>query len=387
MKPRTTMRITAVAAMLLMVGSALAAETSRAARGPEAPMPPGLPSEADIMAVPPELHAQFQANVLDKSASSATRIKLLLDYTFDKRGLGLTYDPTLTRTVAETFRDRKANCLSFTLLFVALAREAGISAHVQEVGQVLTWYQEGDTIYDAGHVNVGLQIGGEYRSVDLDRNILFVRKGPKAISDDRAIAHFYNNRGSELMADGHSADARRYLQGALALAPTYPSAWNNLGVLDMREGDTAAAEHDFLAALDIERTHAPTLSNIVQLYRRSGDAGKAQFYLARLERARLSDPFHQYTVANEAEKRGDYPAAVAAYRRAIRLYSDPHQFHFGLARTYFLMGETGRARRELSRALALDNNDDRSRARYQAKLDSLRRYQQQNAGAPRTLRR
>lgn len=340
----------------------------------------GLPDPVRIMAVPPELQAQLEARVLHAAGSKPQRLQRLVDFVFDPDGLGLEYDLTATRTVEETFRTRKGNCLSFTLLFVALARAAGLNASVQEVGQVLTWYEDEGFAYDAGHVNVLLRLGDQERTVDLDRNVLVARNGPKRISDRRALAHFYNNRGSELMAAGDPDAAAAALDTALALAPDFAPAWNNLGVLHARNGHSDRAERAYLAALDLDRAQAPAMSNLVRLYERSGDARRAKQYLRRLERVRRADPFHQFMLAVRAEQRGDYRGAVNRYRKAIRLYREAHQFRFGLARAYFLMGDFRRAQRELVLARAL-GEDDFTRSRYQAKLDSLRRLSRAGAGS------
>jgi len=342
-------------------------------------VPISVPGPQQIIVIPPELRAQLQQNVIDKSYSRERRMKLLVDYIFSKQGLGLEYDSSVTRTVEQTFRDRKGNCMSFTLLFVTLAREAGVSAYVQEVGQALSWYQEENTLYNAGHVNVGIQLGMDQGTIDLDRNILLARGGPKRISDKRALAHFYNNRGSELMQQGYIVAAKAHFDAALAQDPGFAPAWNNLGVLRIRNHQPGLAERDYLAALQRDQSYAPALSNMVNLYRYTGDEAKAEIYMRRLQRAQLGDPFYQFLQADQAEKRGDYAAAATHYRRAIRLYDKVHQFHFGLARVYFLSGDMQRAQRELSRALALSSEDAVMRNRYQAKMDSLRRWSKTSA--------
>ena len=106
--------------------------------------------------------------------------------------------------------------------------------------------------------------------------------------------------------------------------------------------------------------------------RRAGQLGE------RLQRVRERDPFYQFMQGVEAERRGDYARAAEDYRRAIRLYGDAHQFHFGLARAYFLQGENRRAMREMARARELGKSDQ-VRAVYQAKLDSLHRLNARQA--------
>ncbi len=116
---------------------------------------------------------------------------------FDQHGLDLQYDANATYTVSDIWQHRRANCLAFTLLFVTLAREAGIQARVQEVGQVVSWYQDQDAgvVYSVGHVNAGVDVGGRFGTVDLDRNVLYDRRGPVPVSVRAGIGAFLQQPG------------------------------------------------------------------------------------------------------------------------------------------------------------------------------------------------
>lgn len=333
--------------------------------------PAAPPAPEQVMAIPPELKQQLYERVINPSNAPEQRLQRLVDLVFKPDGLGLQYDTTATLTVAETWEQHRANCLSFTLLFVALAREAGLEAHIQEVGQVVTWYQEQGVIYNAGHVNVGLRVDGRRGTLDLDQNVLYDRRGPQVISDQRALAHYYNNRGAELMAT-HDEQATDYLHTAVRMDATFAPAWNNLGVLETRHGDIAKATAAFDNALRADPVLPSALSNATALYRRLGDTKRAAQLGDRLQRVHGHDPFYQFMQGVEAERHGDYALAALDYRHAIRLYGNAHQFHFGLARAYFLMGENRRAMREMERARELSGSDQ-VRTVYQAKLDSLYR--------------
>ncbi|MEZ0469761.1 tetratricopeptide repeat protein [Luteimonas salinilitoris] len=330
-----------------------------------------LPDRTQVMRVPPELRAQLHEHVVSRSRSEEHRLRLLAEFVFAEEGLALEYENGNTRTVEQAWRSGKVNCLSFSLLFTALAREAGLEAYVQEIDKVLAWYQEEGIVYNSSHVNVGVRTGSQRSTVDVSGGAIIARHRPVAISEDRALAHFYGNRGAELMAAGALEPARIHMVAAITLDPDYATNWSNFGVLHLRGGDIAAAERAYIRALELDPMHAAALFNIVGLYRRNGDAKRTAEFQARLEKAQLADPFHQFLLANEYESRGDYARAVDHYRRAIRLHDKEHRFHFGLARTYLLMGEKRRASRSLSRARAL--SDDEDRARYQAKLDRLSR--------------
>src|SRR5690606_983448 len=128
----------------LALAAALAA--SPAAEPPAEPVaalppPPTLPTVQavqhipgidEVLEIPPDLRAMLQERVIARGGSREDRIELLAAMVLEAGGLALEYDNDRTRTVAETWRDRRANCLSFTLVFVALARAAGLEARVQE---------------------------------------------------------------------------------------------------------------------------------------------------------------------------------------------------------------------------------------------------------------
>lgn len=341
----------------------------------------GTPPSADqILAIPPALRTLLQQRVIAATNSREQRLEKLVHLIFDPDGMHLEYDPYATHTLTETWETGRANCLSFTLLFVTLARAAGIDARVQEVAQVMTWYQDEGVIYSVGHVNAGVELNDRTAVVDLDRNVLYDRYGPRPITEQRALAHFYNNRGAQAMAAGDLPMARSYLKTALALSPEFTSGWNNLGVLDTREGRMPQARQDFETALRLQPRHAASLTNASRLYQRLGEPQLASQLAKRLQQVERKDPFAQFRMGNQAEERKDYAKAIHYYRQAIGLYGTAHQFHFGLARAYFLAGDNTRASQEMQRARDLAGEDASVlRAAYQAKLDSLKRWQKRTA--------
>lgn len=359
-------------ALVLLVASsvALAAPTPT-------PVPAPVPSPEQVMAIPPEVRVLLRDRVLKVANSPEQRLQRLVELVFRPEGLGLEYDTEATLTVAETWQQHRANCLSFTLLFVALAREIGLDAHMQEVGQVVSWYQDQGLIFNAGHVNVGMRVDGRPATLDLDSNVLYDRRGPQPISDRRALAHFYNNRGAEQLAAHDYSGARAYLDAALRMDPRFVPAWSNLGVLDSREDDLNAAARDLETALSIDSSHAPALHNATKLYQRMGDTNRVAQMETRLEQVRMRDPFYQFMQGSTAERNGDYSLAAHYYREAVRLYSKAHQFHFGLARAYFLAGNNRLAEREMARAR--DLGGDQLRAVYQSKLEGIRRLEARHA--------
>ncbi len=336
-----------------------------------APVPPP-PAMEEVLAIPLPLREALQAQVARAGGySEQQRLTALVRFLFDPAGLGMTYEHDADYTVAEAYQTRKANCLTFTLLTIALARELGIQAHGQEIPRVLTWYREGDTLYFSNHVNAGVLAGGSRFSVDVASDSILSGEPPRRIDDNRLLAIFHSNRAASLLARGLYRDAHAYMDAALAADDRYPAAWNNAGVLALREGRQDEAERHFLRTIELSRAHEGALMNLAALYAARGEHGKERQFRNRIDGIQRRNPFHHFLLATEHEKQGDYAAAARRYKRAIALYDGEHQFHHGLARAYLHLGEYRKAGAALRRAQALAGQG--AAERYQAKLDLLRR--------------
>ncbi|MGF6419021.1 tetratricopeptide (TPR) repeat protein [Stenotrophomonas sp. AN71] len=374
---RPAARSLLIALATLSAPSALALDVAGPAPTASTAATVALPSPQQVFAIPPAMRDMLRTQVINRGYSREQHLQALVEMIFDRHGMDLQYDADATLTVSEIWQQRRANCLAFTLMFVALAREAGIQARVQEVGQVVSWYQDQDQglVYTVGHVNAGVGFGGRFATVDLDRNVLYDRRGPQPISQARALAHFYNNRGAERMASGDLAGARTFFSAALVQDSSFAATWNNLGVLENRSGDTGAARRALETALRLDGRQDAALNNASTLYRTLGMTAQAQSLEQRLRSVQREDPFTQYMLGAQAERAGQLDDAIRYYRQAVRLYDTAHQFHFGLARVYFLAGQLTRADRELLRAQELGGASQQ--ARYQSKLDSLARWRAQ----------
>jgi tetratricopeptide (TPR) repeat protein len=331
------------------------------------PPPPG-----QLLAMPPELHDMLQRQVIEptKSQSRSARLDRLVHFVFDADGLGMQYDYDANYTVADAFRTRRANCLTFTLLTVALARDAGFTAYGQELDHVLTWEMDDDIVVQNTHANAGVIVGGTRYTLDVAADEVLTTSPPQRVDDARLLSLFYDNRAMELLIRGQTAAAGTWLRAALQADDGYASAWNNAGVLAQRNGDARAAESDLLRALQLEPRHTGALFNLIGLYRRTGDVARADAWQRRASKTLRHDPFQQFALGLQSEHKGDYPTAAKYYRRAVLLDRNQHLFHFSLARAYLHMGQTLRADWEMQQAHDLSNGTNRDR--YQAKLDRLK---------------
>lgn len=366
------------AALALASSAPVLAPAGAPPAAPEVQAPAAAPAAAppaieEVMALPSELVQRVADQVVAPSRSDPQRLQRLVDVMFGADGLGMQYQDDATSTVEHAYLTRKANCLTFTLLFIALAREAGLDAYAQEIDETLAWHQQDSTIYRTNHVNAGIRVATRRYTVDVGSDSLIARHPPKRVSDQRLLSHFYNNRAADLMEERALGDAARYMHIALQLDPGYANSWSNQGVLLLRQGELTKARLAYRRALAIEPSHPAALFNMLALAQLTGAASDEAEYRGRLERVQARDPFHHFLLATDHEHHGRHALAVTHYRRAIHLHGREHRFHFGLARAYLQLGELQLAERSLRRAQALGGES--WRGVYQQKLDGLARIE------------
>lgn len=332
---------------------------------------PAVPPAADVLALPSELRERFHREVLAKSLPPKERLDAIVRFLIEPSGIYLTYRPDATYTVAEAYAKRDANCLTFTLMAVALTREAGLEAYGQAIENTLVWEREGGVVYRTNHVNAGVSFQRKRFGIDVSQDSVMMRRLPDPISDERLLALYYNNRAVELDTAGDPATADAYMAHSLELDPEYATSWSNAGVLRLRRGDVDGAERHYRKALALDSAHAATLFNMVALHERRGDEIQLAHFRARLDRVQAQDPFHHFQNAVDLEQARDFAGALRHYRRAIALHDGEHRFFHGLSRVQAALGDAAQSRKSLARAHALSGGD--ARMRYLGKLQKLQK--------------
>lgn len=314
------------------------------------------------------LHQQ----VIDRRRSPKQRLERLIEFVFDKKGLGVEYQPNATRTVGEVYRDRKANCLSSTIFIIALAREAGLDAYGQQIQRILSWGAADEIVMQSMHANAIVEVERRRYVVDVDASdAVSATDALRPVSDERVLALFFGNRAMELMVAGRQSESGPWLKAALSHAPDDPALLNNMGVLRLRTGDLLAAENYFVQAIAKDPALTSALSNLVSYYRARGDLERTKFWEARANKILQKDPYYQFEQGRRFEQAGDFENAARQYRRAIKLNRLQHQFHFAMARVHSHLGDSTGVKRELKNAYELSLGG--ARAKYSAKLTALQK--------------
>lgn len=320
-----------------------------------APLPP---EPAELLALTPEIHEQLQQSVLDRSRSADRRLDLLVELMFSPEGLDLAYSLAPTRTAAETFTAARGNCLSFTMLFLAMAEAVGIEAHPQELRRAPDVRREGNALFEAGHVNLLVRTERRRAIVDFAPELIDHRGGrnlgaARTISRTELKAHYYSNRAAEILAAGDAATARTWNDQALALAPELVGALNNRGVIESRLGNLDLAEAHYQSVLAIDSNNVNALFNLLYLYQRSSRDMEAGQVRERLESLNPRDPYFQWALGRQFEDDGDFRQAMRLFGRATRMQPSEPMFHAALARAAAALGHEERAERALGQARVL----------------------------------
>jgi tetratricopeptide (TPR) repeat protein len=266
----------------------------------------------------------------------------------------LDYTTALTRTPRVTFYERRGNCLSATMLFVALAREAGLDVDYQLVDVPPTWSDEPDIVVVSSHVNAVVKSA----TGDWDYVVDFNGIGDvshyrsRKIDDDYMLALFYNNLGAEALIDKEHDLSFRYLESAVEAEPRISAVWSNIGVLYARQGFHGHAEAAYLQALAADPSNRTALTNLAKLYAALGNDEAAALYLERVRRYQERNPYYHYGIAKRAYTDGRFEDSLAAIRRAVRLKPDEHEFHRLRGLAYLEIGQQSQAEKSFARAIA-----------------------------------
>ncbi len=309
----------------------------------------------------PEMRAWVHAQVAEGTPEEELLDKLLRAM-ITRSSLQLQYEAGRTNTAREAFESRRANCLAFTSLFVGMARELGVPVFYLNVEDVERFEKDGDLMVVSGHVSAGYDIGGGRLKI-LDfaptQDAKYRRVHP--VTDLRAVALFYSNRGAESLRAGNSAEALVWLRKAVEIDPAFSGAWVNLGVALRREGNVPGAEAAYRKALEVDPRTSSAYSNLAALLRARGEDGEAQALLTLATNANHRNPFSYLALGDLSLAQGRLAEAQRFYRQALRLHRDDAEVYAAMGLAALAAGDDGQARKWLRRAEARDRDNERVR--------------------------
>ena len=308
----------------------------------------------DPFEAPPELKAFAQKQTIGHMGV-ATKVGYLLKSFFaapEEGGLGITYDNAYTRTPIEAWRNRKANCLTLTALYVAACKSIGLEARYGESLRVSRWRRVGTTVRYERHVvavvptgTVGQELVADFLPEIRRDSQLIVPLAPK-----RVLALFYSNRAVELMAETRSEEALTSAHRSIEMDPNLGVGWNILGVVQRTLGQEAEAEKSFLKAIETDPKDGAPCGNLENLLRAQGREVEAQAYRDRGLEVRKRDPFFNAFLAEEALQDSNWEEADKRIRQAVKLLPQEPDFYLIQARLALAQGQRKEAIKALEKA-------------------------------------
>jgi len=325
---------------------------------------PAVTGKDDLFRLDPGLAARLRQPRY-QALPPPQRLEELLDLIFGTDRKQFRYASHST-VAAQTWQDKRGDCLSLTVLAYAAARASGLAATMQEVPIAPSYDRRAGFDYVGRHVNLLIRLPGGTPSenplrvreviVDFEPKPGSVRRG-QPLTDDAVLARFHSNRGVEAMAAGRPATAYAHLRAAVAIDPSLGASYTNLAVLYRQAGLDESAERLLRRAVASGHADVPALRTLHELLAAQGRDAEARELAERLQAMRAGDPYYWIGEGVRWLEEGQPQRAVSALERAQEMASGFGEIHRLLAVAYWRLGQAARAQEQLTLLATLDQRD------------------------------
>lgn len=375
--------------MLCLTGCAQTGGANSVFRLPALPPPSSqalndVPSEAALFALPDAALNYIDTHIARQNESEQRRLQALGQWLTAEHGLRPVYDSSYTRTTAQTLESRAGNCLSLAMLTAAVAQHLGLTPVFRQPDLPYIWDQSGGLERVTHHVNIVvlppqksdryLVYGGnDFLLIDFINSPALRLVKSHSLSAAQIANLYYANRAGELLSEGKLDTAYAHVYTAISRDPQFIPAYATLGVLLRRKGHDELAEQVYLAGLKHQPHNPSLLNNLMVLYDKQGEQEKAQHIQHQLTAIEADNPFRLARQAEAAYQAKAYHHAKQLYQQALAKADYIDDFHFGLAKVYWQLGEFEQVKAQLTLAQQKSLSSE-TRQRYVAKLAHLAQY-------------
>jgi len=342
------------------------------AAAPRAPLPGQLPwrdqafdYDAALVSVSKQdlfrLDAKLQSVLHDpdiQGTSAQKRLDRLVAFLFGPEVKDFHYAAGHSTIAAETWREKRGDCLSLTVLAYSLARELGLSVKMQEVRVPVVFDRRGRVDFLSRHVNLFVKEGGSLhlgsnllRSgdviIDFEPQVGSLRRG-LVLPEEGIVARYYNNVAAEHLAQGNLTLAYAYFKAAILADPNYSPGYSNLAQLYIRRGFLESAEQLLLRAIALNDEADIAMNALHQLLVSQGRETEALKYAKMLQARQDSDPYYWLGLGIDYLGRRKYRDAIDALEHAQTLTTGFEEVHRYLAVAYWKAGKQDQAKKQLA---------------------------------------
>lgn len=319
-------------------------------------------SKADLFALDADLIVALGAADI-KAATFKERTEYLATLLFGPERKSFPYAGGQSTIGAVTWRTKRGDCLSLSVLAYSLARALNLPAQLQDVSVQPFYDRHGSVDFVEGHINVLIKTGvrpyvfdheisTDFMVIDFEPRVGRMREGI-ALSEANVLARYYNNIAAEHFAKNDSRLAYAWFKAAILADPGYSSSYSNLAQLYKRAGLMDGAERllqHALARNSEDRTAPYSLQLLLTAQGRETEAAQyAQMVQARRERS----PYYWIGIGMDYLRSAQYGSAVRALERAESLAAGFDEVHRNLAIAYWYKGDKPNAQKQLDMLASL----------------------------------
>ncbi len=298
----------------------------------------------DLLTVSPEM-SEFVASTRGEGHFESLRFRRLMRKMVEDGFFIDQYDRDATYSAAKTFSVRKGNCLAYTNMFIALAREAGLDAKYQLVDTQPTWDVESGFLVRNNHVNVLLEglksPGNNVSDITVDFNLVRVADDVprQTIGDAYAESMFYGNLAVQQLHKGDQRAAFSYLKRAVLTEPANTDVWNNLGALYSMSNRPELGQQAYEIALSLSKRNETAIAGLAKTLRQQAKHEAADHYEALAAKYQRKNPYYHFALAEQAFRNDAFEFALHSVEQAISLQRDNARFYALRAATAQELGD------------------------------------------------
>lgn len=286
---------------------------------------------APSLELTPEMRQFLQEQKVSINQPPLVKMQRILDglYATDQ---GFTYSAHETLPASEAFEKKRGNCVSFAMLFVALAREVGLDARFNQIDYSPVWEEIGGILVETSHINAIVYVGGsQYVIEGIPEYAEVASRSRNPISDERVFSHYYNNSGLIALAEEKWENAKKLIEQAISIDSSNGTAWQNLGLYSFQQGDRTSGENALLEASKRSNQSASVCYLLSQYYEKTGDSTKAERFAKLGAKRSKKNPFFHYKKSQDALHAGDLKKSIKHMEKALDLLPQYTKFQLELA--------------------------------------------------------
>lgn len=307
----------------------------------------------DVLALTPEIR-KFTKRLVRNGLPPMDRARRLVQALIRKDFFADGYYTDATRTAAELFVERAGNCLSYTNLYVAMARELGLDAQFQMARIPATWSSDSGYLVRSRHINVLIRDprvpSADWVTVDFNKVATSSLYPHRTVSDAYALSSFYNNIAVDYLYSGNYRATVTLLAQAIEVDPTNADAWVNLAAVYSRHSMLEETRAAFTHALKVEPGNESALAGMVRLLKAEGNKEEALRVAEEMRSRRERDPYFHFAMAQAAYEQQDFDQSITHINRAIELRARSGPFYYLRALVQYAQGHFSQASASLEMA-------------------------------------